>query len=156
MSKKTGTNILNQGAPSENFSFFNQVNDSVHMDVTFSNSKQDKQAVDPNYNPFKQNMLEQIAETRSSSGRSSYLSQKKKVVKRAKWGLTADPSLTNLSDRFASFRESKQRDKLTTEDLELEEIERKRDLKAQEKESARQFYDKVTGPPSEKKQLIKK
>ena len=101
-------------------------------------------------------MLEQIAETRSSSGRSSYLSQKKKVVKRAKWGLTADPSLTKLSDRFASFRESKQRDKLTTEDLELEEIERKRDLKAQEKESARLFYDKVAGPSSERKQVIKK
>ena len=39
MSKKTGMNILNQGAPSENFSFYNQINDSVHMDVTFSNTK---------------------------------------------------------------------------------------------------------------------
>ena len=106
MSKKTGTNILNQCAPSENFSFYNQVNDSVHMDVTFSNTKREKVNVDPNYNPFKQNLLDQIAETRSSSGRSSFLSQKK-VVKRAKWGLVSDAALTNLSDRYRNFQESK-------------------------------------------------
>ena len=52
----------------------------------------------------------------------------------------------------------KQRDKLSpsTEDLELEEIERKRDLKAQEKERTKQFYDNVVVKSSAGKQLIKK
>ena len=45
---------------------------------------------------------------------------------------------------------------MRSEDLELEEIERKRDQKAKEKDSVNKFYDKVAGKQSSGKQIVKK
>ena len=45
---------------------------------------------------------------------------------------------------------------MSSEDLELEEIERKRDQKAKEKDSVKKFYDKVAGKQSSGKLIVKK
>ena len=43
---------------------------------------------------------------------------------------------------------------MRSEDLELEEIERKRDQKDKEKDSVNKFYDKVAGKQSSGKQIV--
>ena len=46
--------------------------------------------------------------------------------------MIADGGPTTISDRYQKFKDKKQRDKLSSasEDLELESVERKRDLKS--------------------------
>ena len=72
--------------------------------------------------------------------------------------MIADGGSSTISDRYQTFRDKKQRDMLSSasEELELEQIERKRDLKSKQKESIRKLYGRVNGKESSGKVIKKK